>query len=412
MMKKLNEEICSALERAGREHCGFPEVDWFLDRMEGSFSAKTLKQEKPSLIVLGEDFPQELAMALSDHTRFILGGSLETTHWSDALLPRDADPVSRSACGWLLNDRFNLARDAIVVMALSSDNRRKLASLLRGNGIRVVAVDIPPRYDTAEARDVWASEMRRTAEIVSDHTRIHFSARRLNQAIRRKEQVRRAAAAFKHTAWQDTGIMSPALRDMILESVWYIPDRREWVTHLHNLTMQMRNRTRQYFHQQDRRPWILMGGSPVIFPNEKLPNLLEASGLYLADRVDSVALQPDIPSAARSHSVNRILRRMADLRMGMETSGAWITNKGLLAAVQERLDHLPVSGIVWHVLKGQIEYDFELPKIEALATEYDVPVIRLETDYQQQDVEQLRIRLEAFAEMLGQRNQERVRIAQ
>ena len=57
MMKKLNEEICSALERAGREHCGFPEVDWFLDRLEGSFSAKTLKQEKPSLIVLGEDFP-------------------------------------------------------------------------------------------------------------------------------------------------------------------------------------------------------------------------------------------------------------------------------------------------------------------------------------------------------------------
>jgi benzoyl-CoA reductase/2-hydroxyglutaryl-CoA dehydratase subunit BcrC/BadD/HgdB len=103
---------------------------------------------------------------------------------------------------------------------------------------------------------------------------------------------------------------------------------------------------------------------------------------------------------------------MADLRMGMETSGAWITNKGLLAAVQERLDYLPVSGIVWHVLKGQIEYDFELPKIEALASEYDVPVIRLETDYQQQDVEQLRIRLEAFGEMLRQRNQERMRIAQ
>jgi hypothetical protein len=33
----------------------------------------------------------------------------------------------------------------------------------------------------------------------------------------------------------------------------------------------------------------------------------------------------------------------------------------------------------------------------------DIPVFRLETDYQYQDVEQLRIRLEAFAEMLGQR---------
>ena len=96
----------------------------------------------------------------------------------------------------------------------------------------------------------------------------------------------------------------------------------------------------------------------------------------------------------------------------METSGSWISNDGLLSAVQNRLEHLPVSGIIWHVLKGQIEYDFELPKVVALAAEYDVPVIRLETDYQQQDVEQLRIRLEAFAEMLRVRNQERIRIAQ
>ena len=58
------------------------------------------------------------------------------------------------------------------------------------------------------------------------------------------------------------------------------------------------------------------------------------------------------------------------------------------------------------------EDDGYFMKVEELAAEYDVPVIRLETDYQQQDVEQLRIRLEAFAEMLRVRNQERVRIAQ
>jgi benzoyl-CoA reductase/2-hydroxyglutaryl-CoA dehydratase subunit BcrC/BadD/HgdB len=38
-------------------------------------------------------------------------------------------------------------------------------------------------------------------------------------------------------------------------------------------------------------------------------------------------------------------------------------------------------------------------------------VFRLETDYQQQDVEQLRIRMEAFAEMLRQQNLEGMRIA-
>ena len=46
---------------------------------------------------------------------------------------------------------------------------------------------------------------------------------------------------------------------------------------------------------------------------------------------------------------------------------------------------------------------FELPRIEKAAEELDIPVFRLETDYQYQDMEQLRIRMEAFGEMLTQR---------
>ena len=71
-----------------------------------------------------------------------------------------------------------------------------------------------------------------------------------------------------------------------------------------------------------------------------------------------------------------------------------------------------MDGIVYHVLKGQVEYDFELPRVEALASSMGVPVFRLETDYQQQDVEQLRIRMEAFCEMLRQQNIEGMRMAQ
>jgi benzoyl-CoA reductase/2-hydroxyglutaryl-CoA dehydratase subunit BcrC/BadD/HgdB len=55
------------------------------------------------------------------------------------------------------------------------------------------------------------------------------------------------------------------------------------------------------------------------------------------------------------------------------------------------------------VLKGQIEYDFELERLESQCEQRNIPVFRLETDYNQQDVEQLRIRMEAFSEMLRQR---------
>ena len=68
-----------------------------------------------------------------------------------------------------------------------------------------------------------------------------------------------------------------------------------------------------------------------------------------------------------------------------------------------------IEGVIYHVLKGQIEYDFELDRFETMLSTYGIPVFRLETDYQYQDVEQLRIRMEAFSEMLVQNRYRRVK---
>lgn len=411
MLEQLETEITAVLEQAAKEHCGFSEADGFLRETALHFSPENLTAAKPDVIVLGEDIPQELVWACSKNPWFILGGSLETTHWSDSLVPRDADPVSRSSLGWIMNDHFQLAENALVVLALSSDNRRKLAGLLSRHGVQTAALDLPPQYDTENDQKAWVEGMLRLTEEISAHTRVRLTSRRLNEALREKHQMQRAIANFKTAVLQAPGCMSPALREIILESAWFTDHRREWTNRLRRLTGQVVVWSQRYYQQPDSRPWVLLAGSPVIFPNEKLPMLLEASGLYLADRVDAVALQGDMPCVT-GRTTQSILQRIAASRLPRETSGAWVSNNGLFFAVHDRLEKLPIDGIVYHVLKGQVEYDFELPNIERLAADYGLPVIRLETDYQQQDVEQLRIRLEAFSEMLCQRNLEGMRLAQ
>ena len=183
MSERLMNEAQSILNQVASEHCGFSESAWFLDEMANAFHAENLKNEKPEIIVLGEDFHAELALAVCDHPRFLLGGSLETTHWSDVLLPRDADPVSRSACGWLLNEHFQMGSDALIVRTLTNDNRRKLAGLLRSHGLRVLTVDLPPVYHTATSQRAWATEMYRAAKEMAAHCHTRLTARRLAQAI-------------------------------------------------------------------------------------------------------------------------------------------------------------------------------------------------------------------------------------
>lgn len=84
-------------------------------------------------------------------------------------------------------------------------------------------------------------------------------------------------------------------------------------------------------------------------------------------------------------------------------SPSFVRNDTLFLKISQYLKQYPVDGAVCHVLKGQIEFDFEMERFERLFAKYDVPVIRMETDYSNQDVEQLRLRVEAFAEMLKQR---------
>ena len=414
MLDNLEQEAVSVLMRFAPMKTAFPEITWFLNSVYRRFSKKQLMRAGPKLIVLGEDVPRELIWALDPSAFFVLGGSLETCRWSDALLPRDAEPVSRSACGWLLNPYMELTKDALVVTTLCSDNRRKLVGLLRDRGAKVAAADLPPMREHADAEDIWMESMSTLIETMERHTGRRLTSVSLAAAMRESQRIQNRLTAFRKAILSRPGCLPAVLCRMIEESLWYTEDREEWLRWLDRLTRRIEAVAPGSYRSLGVSPWVLLTGSPVVFPNEKLPLLLEESGLYLADWVDAVSVHTSLaPDAVpRFGTVQRLLRQLMKSQLPGSISGAFAVSTGFSDAVRRHLELIPLDGIVYHVLKGHIEADFELPRIEALAEEYGLPVIRVETDYQQQDIEQLRIRMEAFREMLRQQRQKEVGIAQ
>ena len=161
------------------------------------------------------------------------------------------------------------------------------------------------------------------------------------------------------------------------------------------------------------RPCIMLLGSPVIFPNYKIPFLTRESGLAICDTADYITLKTNIvygESAMRGRR-DRLIENIAEKWYAYDSSPSFVKNDVLFGYVSWIIQKGYTEGIIYHVLKGQIEYDFELERFENMLAEYGIPVFRLETDYQYQDVEQLRIRMEAFSEMLVQRRYREVRRA-
>ena len=66
----------------------------------------------------------------------------------------------------------------------------------------------------------------------------------------------------------------------------------------------------------------------------------------------------------------------------------------------QMLKDYKVQGVIYHVLRGCLVYDYEYRVLEEELGKLNIPVIRVESDYNEEDVEQLRIRVEAFIELI------------
>ena len=398
-------EALETIDRIKSENGRLRGLRWFLSAAAARFDRAYLQERQPQVIVIGDDIPAEILYAVCDRPFYVLGGSLETAHWADELTPRDTDPFSRSSLGWLVNPAFDITKNALIVTAVSSDSRRKLIAVLRESGRKVAAMDVPPADRSENALHYYTEELVTLAGTIGRHTGKRFSGRRLKNAAGKIAAAHRQRQKFLAAARRAGNIISDEAVLLVAQSLYFTDSLDEWMTHISRLSDELEYLNTQYIIRHKDKPRVLVLGSPLVFPNYKVPQLIASAGMSISAVADSQSLEAAITvtKSKRMPSADSLLKKIARVHLNMISSGARINNTGLYSYVQNLIRQLRPDGIVCHILKGQIEYDFELPYIEKAAESMDIPVFRLETDYQYQDMEQLRIRMEAFGEMLTQR---------
>ena len=404
-LNAFKNEAIETINRIETENSNLFELKWFPDTASMRFKSDYLNNVRPQVIVLGNDIPAEIIYAVCDNPFYILGGSLGTAHWADELTPRDTDPFSRSSLGWLINPEFDIANDALIVTAVSSDSRRKLISILQRAGRKVAAMDIPPMSATLNNTNYYKDQLITLAEKIGKHTGKHLTGRNLRNAVKKVVRAHRFWHRFQTIAHTASGFISDEAVLLVEQCMYFADSLDEWMIHVSRLIGELDELSRRFVMTQKDQPKVIVLGSPVVFPNYKVLQLISAAGMRIAAVADSLSLEADlaVSGSKKLISSERLLDQIVSDHLRATSSGARVNNEGLYSYFLHLVRELHPDGIVCHILKGQIEYDFELPYIEKTAEEADIPVFRLETDYQYQDVEQLRIRMEAFGEMLTQK---------
>lgn len=396
------QEIQDALQQLKKIAPPLEELDYFFQTVEKHCFLQQESRKDVKIIALGTSVPEELLIASDVDYYWMLGGSPRTGTWINDMVPRDADAVSRSMLGYLSSNIGAFSKGALILIPAVSDNNRKLAYMLKQAGYKVYTIDFPPVKDQW-AEEKWFRQWESCRERLSAHIGRPISSRALSRASDRVASNRTQVRRFLKMTEGMKELIPGTLRMFLLFSYFCTTDIGEWGLRLSALVKKCRQKPSPVgLINEESKGNILLMGSPVYFPNYKVPFLIEAAGMHISAHIDCATLE--LPGTAFVKGAGRIpAARLASQFYQNDCSGAYAQNDSLVNKVSRLIEKSPVDGVVYQVLKGQIEPDFELERFEKLFEAYDLPVFRLETDYSGQDVEQLSIRLDAFMELLTQR---------
>ena len=348
----------------------------------------------PKVIMTGLCFPDEILRALGLPFCYVAGESFEDPRLRETHLPKDSDDAARSVCGILKSGLLALSKEDVLLVPLCDDNMKKLGAMV-SDLVTVLCYEVPPAKEDPLYQERFSYEVKRVTKELEKHFGKRLSQGKLKEQCGLSKKAAEAFCELENT-YRDKDALSAAAFLFLANTYCRCGDKADWTRHLIRLTEELKE-TPDSVPGTDAK--ILLFGSPVYPPNYKVLSVLEEMHMK-----PCMILHPDIghiKAGGKTDPENASIRSLALLYLALDLSPAFIKNDLVPKLVRDALEDGNIRGIVAHDLKGQIEYDYQFGSVEKLAAGYGIPANQIETVYNYQDVEQIRLRLQAFSEMLG-----------
>lgn len=348
--------------------------------------------------------PEELIYAAGAIPIRLSGGSYEGASIGDEMVPRDTCPVVKSSIGCTKTGIPSLYEACdVIIVPTTCDSKRKMAEELSQNKT-VWTMEVPHIKDDENQRRIWFEHIIALKNNLEKLTGNRITGRTLKKAIRLMAGAQEQARRLYDIRMNKLPVVYGREAALALNSFGF-DNALDWTGAMNRLNDELSARVDQgKTICSDNTPRIMLAACPPVFPNWKLPLLIEEMGGIIA--VDESCLGDRYlydPVGTSETTMREMLAALASRYIMPCVCPSFSPNDDRLYKLEETVKAFNVNGIVYHVLKGCIIYDFELSRVEKLMKKLGIPVLRVETDYNPEDIEQLRTRIEAFIEVLREK---------
>lgn len=356
--------------------------------------------------------PQELIYAAGAVPVKLCSGNYTAFFVGDDITPRDACPLVKAVAGFKQTGLMPVYDDcSLMIVPVTCDCKKKIAGML-SEKCEVMTMHIPASKGDDEI-DEFVTQLYELAMHLEDITGNQITYDSLAESFRITGRAQYELSEFIRLKKQNPYLIRGTHAMTIMNASAYMP-AEDWAKALHTVNASLKSRAKSCQLVTNKKlPRILLTGSPIVFPNMKIPLLIEEMGGIIAGDETCMGERGLYdPPVITDGSFDGMMRALANKSLRPCPCPTFADNTQRIYRLKQLIKDNQIQGVIYHLLRGCLVYDFEYKRIEEELGQLGIPVIRLESDYNEEDVEQLRIRIEAFIELIKLRQQPEKRSAE
>ncbi len=324
-------------------------------------------------------------------------GNAALVQTGEEVLAGDICPLAKASFACVVDERSIASRCDAFVLPTSCDAKTKLGEILEDYRPTFM-IHLPPEQNHELFLKETVKSYQRLEAFLGGVTGRKVSRKALLHAVRQGREQAGLVRRLQEIRSECPGALSVQDLFLMIQAASSGVDMEEWCRECRNVITEIEGYSperRRFRHR------VVLTGAPAIWPNFKPLSLLEECGAdVVADTLCSGTESCYDPVVIDETGHKSLLRALSLRYVFASPCPAFISQGKRLNRVINLVDEFTADAVINYSLRLCQLFDAETYRLSQVLKQRQIPFMNMRTDYSLEDIEQLRVRLEAFLETL------------
>ncbi|HPP31587.1 MAG TPA: double-cubane-cluster-containing anaerobic reductase [Soehngenia sp.] len=340
--------------------------------------------------------PDEIILAANAISVGLCSGSQFWIEDGEKVLPRNICPLVKAFTGAKISQTCPYFQSCDMIVGETTCDAKKKAWEIMNDYMPVHVMELPQMKRDKNIKQ-WKDEIKLFIDKMEELTGNKVTVDNLKNSI---ELMNRKRRALKHLYDLRKHIPSPisGLDALLVSQVAFSDDPLRFIEKTEELCKELEERVKDLKPNGKKR--IMVTGTPMALPNWKLHKIVENldAEIVLEETCTGTRYFEDEVSTD-GNTVDDLIDNLAIRYMDINCA-CFTPNEGRVEDILKYADEYNVDGVIYYNLSFCHTYSIEHEKISKVLKEKNIPLLKIETDYSEEDEGQIKTRVEAFLEMI------------